>query len=232
MEALKKPKPSKSLASSSTTSAKPKTSSVLSALQAAAGRPASTSSSLFDIAEDPEDDDDEENDANVETKVEETPAAYAPVVLANATKNGSSVLSWVKAQEWNRNRNQRECTAIGAAIDALISEGVDRNGEGLEILCRRLSGVHAADKYGNWKVCQAVEYPYSSESLLSQQLLSKAVKDAAALDRLEKRANNNNASSSKRRNYNNNNNNNNNRNSSSFKSKFGVGSKTAGAAQQ
>jgi hypothetical protein len=202
----------------------------VSSLVAAASRPDS-SSSASQLAEDSDDDDDDPDGGGIGEVKEESPARYASVVLANATKNGSSVLSWVKAQSWKHGRNEREATAIGAAIDALLAEGVDRNGEGIEILCRRLSGVHAADKFNNWKLCEVVEYPYASESLLDQRLLSRAVKDASALTRLQNRAN----TSSKRRNKNNNNNNNNNnnsKNSASYKSKFGVGSSSAGAAQQ
>jgi hypothetical protein len=203
--------------------------SIVGTLRSAVSRPGSLPSGVH-LAEVSDDDDDGEIGGG-EAKEEESPARYASVVLSNATKNGSSVLSWVKAQSWKHARNEREATALGAAIDALLAEGVDRHGEGIEILCRRLSGVHAADKFNNWKLCEVVEYPYASESLLDQRLLSRAVKDASALTRLQNRAS---SSSSKRRNKNNNNNNNNNnnfKNASSFKSKFGVGSTSAGAAQ-
>ena len=224
LEALKKPDQG---GSKHKPKPKPKPSqSIVGSLLAAASRPSSGSH----LAEDSDDDDDDGNGG--EAKEEELSARYASVVLSNATKNGSSVLSWVKAQAWKHSRNEREATALGAAIDALLAEGVDRTGEGIEILCRRLSGVHAADKFNNWKLCEVVEYPYASESLLDQRLLSRAVKDASALTRLQNRANN--SSSSKRgnkKNNNGNNNNNNNKNSSSYKSKFGVGSSSAGAAQ-
>ena len=226
LEALKKPYQG---ASKHKPKPKPKPSqSIVGSLLAAASRPASSSSGSH-LAEDSDDDDDDGNGGEAK---EELSARYASVVLSNATKNGSSVLSWVKAQAWKHSRNEREATALGAAIDALLAEGVDRTGEGIEILCRRLSGVHAADKFNNWKLCEVVEYPYASESLLDQRLLSRAVKDASALTRLQNRANN--SSSSKRgnkKNNNGNNNNNNNKNSSSYKSKFGVGSSSAGAAQ-
>lgn len=231
LEALKKPDQA---ASKPKPKPKPKPSqSIVGSLLAATSRP--SSSSGIHLAEDSDDDDDDDNGVaggRAEAKEEESSARYASVVLSNATKNGSSVLSWVKAQAWKHSRNEREATALGAAIDALLAEGVDRTGDGIEILCRRLSGVHAADKFNNWKLCEVVEYPYASESLLDQRLLSRAVKDASALTRLQDRANSSSSKRGNKKNNNGNNNNyNNNKNSSSYKSKFGVGSSSAGAAQ-
>lgn len=59
-----------------------------------------------------------------------------------------------------------------------MAEGVDISTDGIEILVRRLSGVQLADKYENWDLCQAVEWPYASQSLLDQHLLARAIKDA------------------------------------------------------
>lgn len=157
------------------------------------------------------------------------PERYATVVLANAQTAGS-VLNWVKAQTWNHSRSMHECVAIAAAIDAFLAEGVGDGSEGMEILCRRLSGVHSADKFNNWDMCKVVEYPYASETLLDQRLLSRAVKDASARARLLNRASK--SSSSKHRPYGGgSNNNNSNKTSSTFKSKFGVGSGSAGASR-
>ena len=79
-----------------------------------------------------------------------------------------------------------------------------------------------------------MEYPYASETLLDLRLLSRALKDASTRTRIHDRENKTSSSGFKRRNnkYGNNNNNNNNKTSSTFKSKFGVGSGSAGAAQR
>jgi hypothetical protein len=180
---------------------------------------------------------DGDDDEHTEKETDTSSQKYATVVLANATTAGS-VLNWVKAQTWNHSRSMHECIAIAAAIDAFLAEGLSDESVGMEILCRRLSGVHAADKFNNWDLCKVVEYPYASESLLNQQLLSRAVKDASARVRLLNRASKSTSSARRggvRYNFSSGggvrNNNNNNNKPSSFKSKFGVGSRSASAAR-
>ena len=229
MEGLKAVKPKPSSKSSAT-----KSKGIVSALRAHYGGSSASSSSRA-AADKSEDEDGAEDGAEEEQsdEKEKEPDRYAPVVLANARTAGS-VLNWVKAETWNHKRNYYDCRAIAAAIDALLEEGVDADGKGIEILCRRLSGVHTADKFNNWEVCKSMEYPYASETLLDQRLLSRALKDASTRTRIQDRANKTSSSGFKRRNnkYGNNNNNNNNKTSSTFKSIFGVGSGSAGAAQR
>jgi hypothetical protein len=204
--------------------------SILSSLKSHFGGPSAVSRSASSVTSSvPVVEESDDEDKEVDTSSER----YATVVLANASTAGS-VLNWVKAQTWNRSRNMHECIAIAAAIDAFLAEGLDDGSDGMEILCRRLSGVHAADKFNNWDLCKVVEYPYSSESLLNQQLLSRAVKDASARVRLLNRASKS-TSSSKRGGVRNTfgggaRNDNNNNKPSSFKSKFGAGSGSASAA--
>jgi hypothetical protein len=198
----------------------------------AASLSASYASSSVPDVEDGGGDGGDDDDKEIDTSSQK----YATVVLANASTAGS-VLNWVKAQTWNHSRSMHECIAIAAAIDAFLAEGLNDESVGMEILCRRLSGVHAADKFNNWDLCKVVEYPYASESLLNQQLLSRAVKDASARVRLLNRASKSTSSARRggvRSNFSSggrNNNNNNNNKPSSFKSKFGAGSASASAAR-
>lgn len=121
------------------------------------------------------------------TQMDSVEERMAPTVFRNAQSAGS-VLNWVNSQEWKTARNRRECLALAAALDTLVAEGVDTNSDGIEILVRRLSGVQLADKYDNWDLCQAVEWPYASQSLLDQHLLARAIKDAGAIARLRDRS--------------------------------------------
>lgn len=170
-------------------------------------------------------------DVSVDPATSSDPSVvYAPTVLANASSAGS-VLNWVVAQDFAKSRNRYEAVAIGAAIDALLDGGTPKSALGIEMLCRRLTGVHLADQSGNWDLCKAVEYPYASQSLLDQRLLARAIKDAAAIGRLRDRTTKKAPKSSfNRRGF-----------SQSFdkssnkfsnKSNSGVGSKPAGAAQR
>ena len=171
----------------------PKKTGLVSALQAHHGGPsdgphatASVSATLGRKGVDDFDDDDAEDQPD-QPEPDNSSPVYAPTVLANAHKSGS-VSNWVKAQTFKKTRNQFEAIALAAAIDALLNEdGVSASAQGVEILCRRLTGVHLADENNNWDLCKAVEWPYDSESLLDQRLLSRAIKDAAALGRLRDR---------------------------------------------
>jgi hypothetical protein len=111
---------------------------------------------------------------------------YAPTVIANAKTMGS-VVNWVNGVTFKRSRNHYECLAIASAIDAFLADGVPTSSDGMEILCRRLSGVHMADQSDNWDLCKAIEWPYASSTLLDQRLQARAIKDASAIGRLRDR---------------------------------------------
>jgi hypothetical protein len=113
-----------------------------------------------------------------------------------------------------------------------LKEHVHLSSVGMEILCRRLSGVTLADSKGNWDCCKAVEWPYASESLLDQAQLFKAYKDAATIARLRERGSKSTSSGGKsfnRRNFHGDRSSSKSNNFNTKKS--GVGPK-AGAAQQ
>lgn len=154
--------------------------------------------------------------------------SYAPTVLANARTAGS-VLNWVNGQDFVKTRNRYEAVALAAAIDSLVKD-VPASHLGIEILCRRLTGVHLADQNNNWDLCKAVEWPYASQSLLDQRLMTRAVKDAAAIGRLRDRAAKKPSKSFERRGFSKSGSKSNNSFNNSKKSS-GVGSKSAGAAQ-
>jgi hypothetical protein len=220
----------------------PKPSGLVSALAASHGlSPPTASSSAPAAAASPQfagDVDGDEDDADEDQPAAAAPTAstsaaverFAPVVIANAKASGGSVLQWVNAQPFNHTRTKHEAVAIAAALDAFIAEGIDLSSDGIEILCRRLSGIHTADRFNNWDLCKAVEWPYSSESLLGERLMSRAVKDASALSRIRDRASSKPSSKSfNRRSFNQSKPSN--QNQSSFSKKSGVGSRSAGAAQ-
>ena len=176
---------------------------------------------------DDDDDDDEEKVPSPEPAATASGASsdrIAHVTLAQAASS-SSVMSWIQLQNFQDKRNRRECLALAAAIDALLEDGVPVESTGLEILCRRLTAVHESDKNKNWDWAAAIEWPYAADSLLTHQLRARVVKDAAAISRLREKATKR-SSGSKPTNRNQN------TSSNNFKSKFGVGSKSAGAAQQ
>jgi len=205
------------------TAAVPTKSGLVSALKPHFGMASASATSS-----DPIEESDEEDFPDPEAVTEPAADSYAPTVLANA-KTAGSVLNWVNGQDFVKTRNRFEAVALAAAIDSLVKD-VPASHLGIEILCRRLTGVHLADQNNNWDLCKAVEWPYASQSLLDQRLMTRAVKDAAAIGRLRDRAAKKPSKSFDRRGF----------SKSGFKpnSNFnnpkkssGVGSKSAGAAQ-
>jgi hypothetical protein len=80
-------------------------------------------------------------------------------------------------------RNKFECEALAEGIDMLRTEGVPDNSLGLEILLRRLTGVHTADSSGSWGAADAVAWSSHGGSLLPRQTLRAAYKDAEIMKR-------------------------------------------------
>ena len=107
----------------------------------------------------------------------------ADAVLEQVRLYGS-LQAWVRMTEWVQQRNKYECEAIAQAVDALIKEGVPSSTLGVEILLRRLNGVHLADRYGSWEVCSAVQWSGPSNTLLPRDELTRVFKEAAQLKRL------------------------------------------------
>ena len=109
----------------------------------------------------------------------------APTVLAEARVYGSMV-AWVRSTEWKHTRNLNECRALAAAIDKLVEEGVSQDSVGVEMLVRRVMGVHMADSTGNWGVCDALQWSGPNSSLLPRSTLTGALRQAAQMERLTK----------------------------------------------
>jgi hypothetical protein len=54
----------------------------------------------------------------------------------------------------------------------------------LEILLRRLQGVHLSDSLGNWGLCTALQWTGPNNSLLSRKQLAAAMKQASQMEKL------------------------------------------------
>jgi len=139
------------------------------------------------------------------------------------TKGDAS--GWVNQQHFKNNRNQRECVALAAIIDALNNEDV---GTALEIAYRRLTGVHLSDMHNNWHLASQVEWPYGSSTTVSLSTLNSITRAASSFARLQTKASGTSRSFSSS-NYKPNKNNK--KNFRPSHSKSGVGSTQAGASR-
>lgn len=107
----------------------------------------------------------------------------AAEMLRNCVPYGS-VTSWVKQNDWKSGRNKHECEALARAVDALLAEGVPVKSTGVEILMRRLSGVHLADQHSEWQLADSVAWNPLGNSLLPRAEVTRALKEADQLKRL------------------------------------------------
>ena len=162
------------------------------------------------VARGARDDDEVEDISDDDPEADADDGALAPLARVNArapknseSKSGSAlrarvaagvleqvkpygtVLAWVRFANWNVSRNKFECEAIAQAVDALLSEGVQASSDGIEILLRRLTGVHLADSSGAWAVADAVAWEAHGGSLLPRKFVSAAYKDAEVLKRAQ-----------------------------------------------
>jgi hypothetical protein len=54
----------------------------------------------------------------------------------------------------------------------------------VEVLIRRLNGVHLADSTGNWGVCSALQWTGPNNTLIPRSTLTNALKQAAQMEKL------------------------------------------------
>ena len=146
----------------------------------------------------------EDSDTDKDTTADDTaaaPAAAAPSaavrtsaarrartriasqMLRNCATYGS-VTAWVKQTDWKSGRNKHECEALARAVDALLAEGTSAKSTGVEILMRRLSGVHLADQHSEWQLADSVAWNPLGNSLLPRDEVTRALKEADQLKRL------------------------------------------------
>jgi hypothetical protein len=141
------------------------------------------------VGSDDSDQDGADDDGKVDGQGDAADDSYAPSVLRNARLVGS-VTQWCQLQQWNQARNKHECLALAQAMDALLSDGVGVRSLGLEIMARRLTGVHLADQHGSWDLCKAIQLPSVAETLLTHNQLSKVIREASAMQRVTTRTRN------------------------------------------
>lgn len=105
-------------------------------------------------------------------------------MLAQSALYGS-LQAWARMVQFNTLRNRNECEAIAQGVDALLKEGVPATSTGVEILLRRLAGVHMADQSGTWGVADAISWTAHGGSLLPRNVMRAAYKDAEVIKRAQ-----------------------------------------------
>ncbi len=95
-------------------------------------------------------------------------------------KHRGSAMTWFAETRFNESRNLNECHAWAEVIDAYIADHPGESTRTLELMFRRLAGVHLADSTGDWSLCDALQGDIVYNSLLDNVDL-RALKKTAKL---------------------------------------------------
>jgi hypothetical protein len=104
-------------------------------------------------------------------------STFASGFLSNVLARGPSVHRVFHDLQgsFHQERNLKECLSLARLIDALRARDRTR---ALDLACRRLAGVHAADQNGSWDICDAYEKDTSKQSFVPEKFMQDAVKHA------------------------------------------------------
>ena len=116
------------------------------------------------------------------TEVRERIAAE---VVTSVLKQAGSFIFWIKCVEWRSGRNRHEASVLGQTLDALLFEGLEPDqSAAMEILVRRLVGVHEVDQGRDWSVAKALAWE-GPGSILPRSALRSALREAAIEAKLQ-----------------------------------------------
>ncbi len=106
--------------------------------------------------------------------------AFLPTVLDRLRrKYRNSAATWVAQTKFKNFRNEREALAWAEAVDSYRKDHPRaRSSHTLDLLCRRMAGVHLADATGNWSVCEVLQGDAIHSSLVDNDLLRDVAKKA------------------------------------------------------
>ena len=103
-----------------------------------------------------------------------------------STEFRGTILDIHKDKTYKTERNKRECETLSKIIDCLRKHKQPGNiKRALEFAVRRLVGVQTADMSGNWAVCDQFELVMDKQSFVPDEVLARALKNAARLESLE-----------------------------------------------
>ena len=108
--------------------------------------------------------------------------AFAKAYIKEALRGkGTNSLLTVFKQEahFSSTRNRNEALLLANAIDQLQLGNVRT---ALELLCRRLAGVHIADSTDNWNICDAIEMRSDKRTFMPEDFLRRALKTSAQIE--------------------------------------------------
>ena len=126
-----------------------------------------------------------DRDAELEDAFANPPFAkeYVRNVLKAAGPTRSVEHVFKNQHEFNVERNRFEAVVLARILDASLKKDLSLV---MEIAARRLAGVEAADRGGNWKLCAAIELNNERSTYVPAKELSRALAQVARLASMEK----------------------------------------------
>jgi hypothetical protein len=82
-------------------------------------------------------------------------------------------------------RNKNECVCLASVLDTAVKAGISLQQDFMEMLVRRMLGVHIADQTGNWKACSALSLAGYGNTLVPADVLKSIASEIHQLDKLQ-----------------------------------------------
>ncbi len=118
-----------------------------------------------------------------------SPRRYAKQILKNVGKEGCVVyLNRIVMVSQNAgkkvdHRSVHEASTLGAALDAMVADGIRASTDAMEILSTRFIGLVHVVKTGDWTFMSGVQYKSGVDSLpLSTKQMTKIMKQGAVIN--------------------------------------------------
>jgi hypothetical protein len=92
---------------------------------------------------------------------------------------------WMSSVQFHTERNKNECVCLASVLDTAVKAGVSLQQDFMEMLVRRMLGVHIADQTGNWKACSALSLAGYGNTLVPPDVLKSIASEIHQLDKLQ-----------------------------------------------
>ena len=92
---------------------------------------------------------------------------------------------WMSSVQFHAERNKNECVCLASVLDTAVKSGISLQQDFMEMLVRRMLGVHIADQTGNWKACSALSLAGYGNTLVPADVLKSIASEIHQLDKLQ-----------------------------------------------
>lgn len=110
---------------------------------------------------------------------------FTEMVLASLRElGGQTAVKYIQSQSFNSSRVRKDALHLAQFFDVCRRDPK----KGLELISRRLIGLLAADKTGNWTMAEVLDADLANVSIISRDVELRLMKEANKLDKLTRTA--------------------------------------------